>query len=296
MKKALSILSLLFLSVASVNAQIQYRQTASGLYFNIVEDVDGQTAKLGQLVSLHMTIADANGNNIQNTYQQGKPMMFPVKLSAFEGDIYEAVSLLSKGDSALFQIPADSMFIRVFKKPVPKDLPANSYLDVNIKVFDIWNQQEKLEELKAQVVSEVSTEELARRKAENVKIEAYCKSQGYEMKQTVNGVYYTYFSNGNGETVAKEGHTIVLNFTGRLLNEDQFETTYNEEGIGRPISFVLGNGEVIPGWDEVLVGKKEGDALLVVVPSHLAFGAHAKGNVIPENSPLIFNLDVMSVR
>lgn len=296
MKRLFAVLVLSCVNILLVQGQLQYRQTGSGLNFNIVDDKPGATAKVGQLVSLHMQMQDENGKMIKDTYKDGKPLMFPVKLSAFEGDVYEAISLLSKGDSALFQLKADSMYIKVFRKPVPSNVTGNSYLNLNVKVFNVWDQKTYYDSLKAASKTEVSSQELDRRKNEKVKIDSYCKSKGYEMQKTEGGVYYIYFSEGNGESIAKDGNTIVMNFIGELLNGNKFETTFNEDGIGRPISFVLGKEEVIPGWDEVLKGKKEGDKLFVIVPSHLAFGSQSKGNQIPENSPLVFNIDVMGVR
>lgn len=296
MRKLSQVVVLMLSSLTIMFGQIQYRQSATGLKFFMAIDEQGPTSRLGQLVSMHMSIKDANGTYIKNTFKESKPMMFPVKLTVFDGDIYEAVGLLSKGDSAHFLINADSMYARIFRKPMPENLKKGSMLDVRIRVFDIWDQTERIEELKEHADTVVSATEKARRAKEDLEIQKYIKNLGYQMQKSPKGVYYVFFSEGNGPVTSVNGKTMVINFVGKLLNGTKFETTYNEENIGRPISFVLGKGEVIPGWDDVLLGTNEGDRIVCVVPSHLGFGAMAKGSVLPPNSVLVFELDVMGVR
>jgi FKBP-type peptidyl-prolyl cis-trans isomerase FkpA len=246
---------------------------------------------------MNMSIKDANGTFIKNTFSDPKPLMFPVKFPTFEGDIYDAIGLLSAGDSAHFLICADSMYQHVFKKEMPSNLKKGSDLDIIVKVFDIQDQKERIQELVAHADTTVSDKEKKRRAAEDLKIQAYLKELGYEFKKTPLGVYYTQFSKGSGPVASEKGKIILINFTGRLLNNQVFETTYNQEdGLGRPVSINLGKKEVIAGWEDLLVGKREGDRIKCVIPSHLAFGAQAKGNTLPANAVLVFDIDVMQVR
>ena len=293
--KAISVA--IFLMVGSLAfSQVNYRLTGSGLKFHFAKDTVGKTAKIGQLVSLHMIISDASGKELKNSYKSGKPILFPVKISTFEGDIYEAVSLMSKGDSALFKIPADSMFIKVFRRPMPDGMEAGSELDVNVKVFDIWDKEKRKEHLENKVDKTISKAEKKRREEEVVAIEKHIVNEGYTMKKTEKGVYYQIIKKGKGKEKAEKGKTIVFNFEGSLLDGTVFETTYDENDVGRPFSFVLGQNQVIEGWEEVFAFLKEGDYVVMIVPSHLAFGNHAKGALIKENSPLVFTVEMRGIR
>lgn len=289
-----SFVFLLLMVSAIAFSQGSFRKTGSGLKFNIIKDEAGPTAKLGQLVSLHLIISDVKGTEIKNSYNSGKPILFPVKLSTFEGDIYDAVSLLSAGDSALFKIPADSMYSRVFRKVIPEELSGTD-LDLNVKVFKIWDQKERESELKSKV-SGLTAQEEKRRQKEDLEIQSFIKKEGLNVEKTPGGVYYEVVKKGKGTNVPEKGKTILLNYEGKLLNGTVFETTYNEDDVGRPISFVLGAGSVIAGWEEIVPLLKEGDYVSVIVPSHLAFGDHKKSELILENTPLFFNLEVMGVR
>jgi FKBP-type peptidyl-prolyl cis-trans isomerase len=296
MKKIFGLITLIINSLY-VSAQVQYIQLgATKSQFYLAVDATGNTAKIGQLVSMNMSIKDANGTFIKNTFKDPKPLMFPVKFPTFDGDIYEAVTMLSKGDSGMFLIPADSMYAKIFKQMMPAGLKKGSMLDVRIKVIDIFDQAERMEQLESKVDTSVSAQEKKRRLAEDAEIQKYIKTTGYDFQKTANGVYYSYAQFGKGEKAALKGNTAVINYTGKLLNGTQFESSYDEDGIGRPASFVIGKEQVIAGWDELLVGKREGDKLTCIVPSHLAFGNHNKGNSIPANSVLVFDIDVMGVR
>ena len=63
-----------------------------------------------------------------------------------------------------------------------------------------------------------------------------------------------------------------------------------------PFGFFLGAGKVIKGWDEGVVGMKVGGQRTLVIPPGLAYGDRAMGNVIPANSTLIFDVELIEVK
>ena len=97
---------------------------------------------------------------------------------------------------------------------------------------------------------------------------------------------------------AVNGKTLSVNYTGWFYSETaadhkgaQFDTS-----VGRgPFTFVLGNGAVIKGWDQGLVGMKVGGRRELVLPPDLAYGAAGYGQ-IPGNSTLLFDVDLVSVQ
>jgi FKBP-type peptidyl-prolyl cis-trans isomerase len=88
---------------------------------------------------------------------------------------------------------------------------------------------------------------------------------------------------------AKLGDVLTVNYTGRLQDGTVFDTSVGE----RPIQFVLGAGQVIPGWDQGLLGMKVGSKRLLVVPADLAYGASGYGP-IPPNATLIFEIELLA--
>ncbi|MCP4520252.1 MAG: hypothetical protein GY827_00915 [Cytophagales bacterium] len=274
----------------------QYRQTASGLSFKIHKDEKGRTAKYGDLVSLHMVMSHKDAGILRNTYQQGKPLLFPVRFaSAFEGDLTEAIKLLSKGDSASFLIQADSMYAKVFKKKLPKNIKGSSFLKFDIKVLNIMTQQEYLvyqKEQQTKYLQSHSAEIEARKKKEEALIQQYVKGRGFEFTRTKNGAYFTVVEEGKGKKIQK-GQAVVFHYVGSLLNDEtEFESTYT---LGQPAVFTLGEGNVIPGWEEVFAELSEGDECKMIIPSHLAF-RHIPKEKVPPHSVLIFDVKVITIK
>ncbi|MGD0881062.1 MAG: FKBP-type peptidyl-prolyl cis-trans isomerase [Acidimicrobiales bacterium] len=96
---------------------------------------------------------------------------------------------------------------------------------------------------------------------------------------------------GTGAT-AVAGDTITTNYVGACYSNGKvFDSSWTD---GAPISFPLGEGQVIPGWDQGLVGMKVGGRRELIIPSNLAYGATGKGPIGP-NSALIFIVDLTKV-
>lgn len=91
-------------------------------------------------------------------------------------------------------------------------------------------------------------------------------------------------------TAAKVGDTLTVNYTGKLQDGTVFDSSIGKN----PISFVLGAGKVIPGWDQGLQGMQIGGKRLLVIPPDLAYGADGYGP-IPANATLIFEVDLLAI-
>ena len=96
---------------------------------------------------------------------------------------------------------------------------------------------------------------------------------------------------GTGLT-ATAGKKVTVNYTGTLLNGTKFDSTKDR---GTPFSFVLGSGMVIAGWDQGVKGMKEGGVRKLVIPPNLAYGNRSVGGVIPPNSTLVFEIELLKV-
>ena len=94
---------------------------------------------------------------------------------------------------------------------------------------------------------------------------------------------------GNGPEV-KSGQTITVHYTGALWSDGSvFDSSWTRKS---PAAFGIGTGNVIPGWDKGLVGKKVGSRVLLVVPPADGYGDQAQAK-IPANSTLVFVVDIL---
>ena len=98
---------------------------------------------------------------------------------------------------------------------------------------------------------------------------------------------------GTGAT-AEPGDTVTVNYVGSLTNGTVFDASANHGSSG--FTFTLGKGQVIKGWDEGIVGMKVGGKRKLVIPPGLAYGNQAVGGVIPANSTLVFEVELLSVQ
>ena len=97
---------------------------------------------------------------------------------------------------------------------------------------------------------------------------------------------------GDG-AVAKAGDTVGVHYVGVAWSSgEEFDSSY---GRGAPLSFRLGVGQVISGWDQGVQGMKVGGRRQLVIPSHLAYGERGAGGVIKPGETLIFVCDLVSV-
>jgi FKBP-type peptidyl-prolyl cis-trans isomerase len=96
---------------------------------------------------------------------------------------------------------------------------------------------------------------------------------------------------GTGKAAVK-GALILCNYEGFLEDGTKFDSSYDH---GRPFQFVIGSGKVIKGWDQGLMGMKEGGKRTLFVPAHLGYGERVKPK-IPAHSNLIFNVEMLEVR
>lgn len=91
---------------------------------------------------------------------------------------------------------------------------------------------------------------------------------------------------------AGEGDKVTVHYGGFLMDGTKFDSSFDR---ARPFTFELGIGQVIPGWDQGLLGVCPKEERHLVVPADLAYGERGAGEVIPPNATLLFDIVVMDV-
>ena len=107
---------------------------------------------------------------------------------------------------------------------------------------------------------------------------------------TKSGLKYKDIMIGRGAE-ATSGQTVTVHYKGWLDNGTVFDSSRSH---GEPFSFSLGNGQVIRGWDEGVVGMRVGGVREIIVPPDLGYGSEEMGN-IPPNSTLHFEIELLRV-
>lgn len=113
-----------------------------------------------------------------------------------------------------------------------------------------------------------------------------------EMVRTASGLQYADTEEGSGRE-ARSGDRVSVHYTGWLENGTKFDSSLDR---GQPFEFVLGAGRVIRGWEEGVQGMREGGRRRLVIPPELGYGPRAVGGVIPANSTLVFEVQLLAIR
>ena len=96
---------------------------------------------------------------------------------------------------------------------------------------------------------------------------------------------------GSGKEV-EEGDTVAVHYVGLLTNGERFDSS-RDRGI--PFTFTIGQGRVIAGWEQGILGMREGGTRILVIPPELGYGARSIGS-IPANATLVFEIELLDVQ
>jgi peptidylprolyl isomerase len=96
---------------------------------------------------------------------------------------------------------------------------------------------------------------------------------------------------GSGE-IARPGDRVAVHYTGTLADGTVFDSSYER---GQPIEFVLGQGMVIPGWEQGIALMREGGKATLIIPPQLAYGPQGSPPTIPPDATLTFEVELVEV-
>src|SRR6476659_2796968 len=159
MKKGLLILTVAALGFAACNGG--FKKGPAGLLYNIHNDVKGDSIAEGDFISLQV-IAKTEGDSVMyNTYDFGKATQTLVPKPTYDGDLFYAIKMLNKGDSATIKIDLDSAAAK--GQPKPEGIKGK-YLIYTVKIEDVIHK------------------DTANQQAFQDKIQAFFKSEGDKAK------------------------------------------------------------------------------------------------------------------
>ncbi len=96
---------------------------------------------------------------------------------------------------------------------------------------------------------------------------------------------------GTGPSPTK-GKIVTVHYTGTLTNGSKFDSSRDR---GQPFNFVIGVGQVIQGWDEGVASMQVGGRRTLYIPAALGYGVRGYPPIIPGNSELIFDVELLAV-
>lgn len=237
-----------------------YEETDSGLQYYEIESGDGETPEEGQPVRMHYTAWLEDGTRIDSSLDAGEPLTFNLGSEQVFAGWEEAVSMMQVGDLWQVIIPSD---LALGAEGAGQVIPPDSNLVMQLELLEVLppapQEPEEVDE------SDYTT--------------------------TDSGLQYVDLEEGEGEEVSA-GDQVTVHYTGWLEDGTRVDSSYDR---GEPLPLVVGTGQVIPGWEEGLIGMKAGGKRQLRIPPDLGYGEQGAGGVIPPDATLIFEVEVLSV-
>lgn len=265
-----------------------FTRLASGLQYKIVKH--GAGTRKPQLndhieLNIHLHIGDSvifDSRKMNND----KPVPLPITAPKFKGDPMEAFMKLVEGDSAVMRLPVDTL--KNTGAQLQPWMKEGQVIEYDVVLVSVRSEaEEKKHKEEAESKQKGIDEEL---------LQAYFKKNNLKPMKTASGLYYTISDPGTGEN-ARKGQKISVNYTGKLLNGNTFDSnTDSAFHHTQPFELELGKGHVIKGWDEGLQLLKKGAKATLYIPSYLAYGSQDRSPQIPANSILVFDVQILDVQ
>jgi len=276
MKKLLSIFSLILLiGLISCSKKNEVVTLDSGLKYFDDSLGTGREVMSDELVTIHFSgwfIKDTSNlfsdwandelrkmTMIGNSKLRNQPIKFVVGANSFISGVDEGCIGMKVGGIRTIIIPANLAYGEEGIGPIPP----NSDLKLVIELIDV---------------------------KERIVVEMW-DVDSTKLRATESGLQYSIITEGDGEN-ADSGNVVTVHYSGFLVDGTKFDSSVERD---EPFSFLLGMGQVIPGWEEGLKLMNIGSKARLVIPPELGYGEISVGP-IPPNSILFFDIELVDVQ
>lgn len=283
-----SFLYLLVLSILTAGCN-NYSKTESGLRYKFLHRSDKKNLPVeGNYLQCYYSITNSEDSVVLSIFGKTPDRILLTKPTHAGGDIMEALSIMSEGDSAQFLINADSFYL---KTRMDAELP--SYIKPGTDLKFVIKMDRKL--TKFQVDSLVNTEKIKRWNDEIVNINKYVKKNGMEVTlDTLTGIRSQFYR--TMPDTAKQvsyGKVVKFHYIGKLMDGTEFYNTYT---LAKPEINKISREQFQPiGLYDLLIKMREGEQATFILPYDLAFGAKGVEGMIPPYSTLIYDINILKV-
>jgi FKBP-type peptidyl-prolyl cis-trans isomerase len=270
---------LLFISCS----KSEEKETPNGFKYRIVKAGDGILPKTDEFIVFDYFLKDSNDSTWDSSLEAGVPGAIKIQDSAAlvtENGILQMFRSLSKGDSVAVNLPIVEFFKKGVNAPPPNGLDTTMDMSYTISVTNIM-QEEAFKEYQIGAMEKKAEMQIA--KDESI-ITKYLADNNITAQQDTSGLRYVIHTNKGGSKPTVD-NCVEVKYRGKLLPDG---TVFDES---EKFSFPL--NMVIPGWQIGIPLMGIGDSATFYVPSGLAYGPREYPGMIPPNSILIFEVELL---
>lgn len=247
----------------------------------------GKRAKLGDYVNLDFLMCTIDGDTVMNSFDvESLDMQY--------GDEFickgftEAMGMVPEGGTMRFVIPSELGFDSTGFEKYIKPYAA---LVVKMRMNKVMDQAEH-DAIQARLKAEQEAEKERLLMNESLQIDQYVKDNDITVEPTQTGLYIIPLEKGEGN-MAKWGDKVSVHYTLHNLKGELVESSYD---YGEPMSFIIGQGEMIPAIEDALLTMAPGAKVKMLSPSSQAFGEiEIDAALLPPYSPLLIELELVSI-
>ena len=258
---------------------IEAQPSESGLVYVEKKTGKGKTPATGNILKLHYSVKLITGQILFDSKAQGDAMVHQMGSGRSGRGFDEGIEKMKEGGIAMLITPSKI----AFGEEGGGSVPPFATLIFEVELLKVYTE----DEYQKQQLKEAAEMEGKEKKDLN----AYIKTNKISAAPLASGLIYIEKLAGKGAK-AEKGRKVKVHYDGKLLNGSRFDSSYER---GTPFEFTLGQGQVIPGWDEGIALMKVGGKAQLIIPSKLGYGVQGSGDRIPPYSTLVFDVELLGV-
>lgn len=252
--------------------------TVSAPVARVTSEGTGPALEEGQKISMHyVAVSGEDGSALGSTWDEGQPQSLTLGDPTVLPVLSEVLTGQNVGARILFARPGTEAVEATDAAPAQPATPATV---LAIEVVDARTVPDRAEGEAVAPPEGLPVVTLAENGEPEITIPADATEPTELVAQTL--------IKGDGPVV-EAGQQITVHYKGALWDGTVFDTSWGKD----PFTTVIGGGQVIPGWDQGLVGQTVGSQVLLVIPSELGYGPQGSGESIPPDSTLVFVVDIL---
>ncbi len=283
-----------------------FKKGDEGLEYKIISDGKGEAVKYGEFMELHIGQYYATGkkDSLISDSRTSIPAYETLDSVRTPAAYYKILSKLRKGDSLVIRVLADSLF-KKNPESMPPFIHKGHMLLTTVKVLNIFKTKEQADS--ARQVAIGIAEKLQQEKdavtmvSDTKALNDYFAKNNITVVKAPKGTFVQILQPGSGSNI-DTSNVVKTNYTGRVFNSTKAFDSNIDTAFGHVEPFLVNmtndqalGGSVIPGWNDGLTLLNKGAKAKFYIPAALAYGSRGMGKDIPENSILVFDIEVVDV-
>jgi FKBP-type peptidyl-prolyl cis-trans isomerase len=271
--------------IAQKNITVQPDE--NGIYY--VEKVKGKgkSPAKDEYATVHFAVYKLDGEKLFSTYETNEPLDFQIGGRFENPGFQKVVEKMAIGGKAEAVVPSAMAF---GAQGAGQIVPPFTPLFYEVELTGMMSK-EQFDKKQADIEAKKQTDAAMKEQQESVNLQKYLKDNNIKGETKPSGLIYVETTAGTGKSPVS-GKKVKVHYTGKLLDGTKFDSSVDRN---EPFEFTIGQGQVIPGWDEGISLMKEGGKATLIIPSKLGYGSRGASGVIPPFASLVFDVELLEV-